>query len=246
MGVTAPPPATSQTSLISDMLDVFNVLHDPAAVFNRIKERPRILAPWIVLSVAFVVITILTRPYQQAAMDAFKATLTPEQAAKMGAGGAGGGGGGVVGLVLTPVGVLAALAIGAGVLWMAVAITGAQARYKTVLSVLAYSCITYVFFAVVGIVVLLVRGKQTIAGLADLRAPLGLDLLVPNAGLYIGTVLNGINPFSVWGVWLTGTGISITHGTSRGTAIAVTAGAFLLCLLIIAAPTLLLGLVTKQ
>jgi Yip1-like protein len=243
MGVTAQPPATSDTSLIRDMLDVFNVLHDPAAVFNRIKERARILAPWIVLSVAFVVITILTRPYQQVAMDAFKATLTPEQAARMGGGGAGGG---VVGLVLTPVGVLAALAIGAGVLWMAVAITGAQARYKTVLSVLAYSCITYVLFAVVGIVVLKVRGMQAITGFADLRAPLGLDLLVPNAGLYLGTVLNGINPFSVWGVWLAGTGISITHGTSRSTAIAVTAGAFLLCLLIMAAPTLLLGLVTKQ
>ena len=243
MGITAPAPATSEKSLFSDMLDTFNVLHDPAAVFNRIKERPRILAPWIVLSIAFVVITILTRPYQQAAMDAFKTTLTPEQAARMGSRGAGGG---VVGLVLTPVGVLAALAIGAGVLWMAVAITGAQARYKTVLSVLAYSCVTYVLFAVIGIVVLTVRGKQAIAGFADLRAPLGLDLLVPNAGLYLGTVLNGINPFSVWGVWLTGSGIAITHGTSRGTAIAVTAGAFLLCLLIIAAPTLLLGLVTKQ
>jgi len=243
MGITAPVPATSEKSLFSDMLDVFNVLHDPVAVFNRIKERPRILAPWIVLSIAFVVITILTRPYQQAAMDAFKATLTPEQGARMGSSGTGGG---VVGLVLTPVGVLAALAIGAGVLWMAVAITGAQARYKTVLSVLGYFCVTYVLFAVVGIVVLTVRGKQAVAGFADLRAPLGLDLLVPNAGLYLGTVLNGINPFSVWGVWLTGTGISITHGTSRGTAIAVTTGAFLVCLLIIAAPTLLLGLVTKQ
>ena len=243
MGITAPAPATSEKSLFSDMLDVFNVLHDPIAVFNRIKERPRILAPWIVLSIAFVVITILTRPYQQAAMDAFKTTLSPEQATRMGSSGAGGG---VVGLVLTPVGVLAALAIGAGVLWMAVAITGAQARYKTVLSVLAYSCVTYVLFAVIGIVVLTVRGKQAVTGFADLRAPLGLDLLVPNAGLYLGTVLNGINPFSVWGVWLTGTGVAITHGTSRGTAIAVTAGAFLLCLLIIAAPTLLLGLVTKQ
>src|SRR2546425_8703009 len=159
MGITAPAPATSEKSLFSDMLDVFNVLHDPIAVFNRIKERPRILAPWIVLSIAFVVITILTRPYQQAAMDAFKTTLSPEQAARMGSRGAGGG---VVGLVLTPVGVLAALAIGAGVVWMAVAITGAQARYKTVFSVLAFSCVTYVLFAVIGIVVLTVRGKQAI------------------------------------------------------------------------------------
>src|SRR5438034_131396 len=110
----------------------------------------------------------------------------------------------------------------------------------------AYSCVTYLLFASVGIVVLTVRGKAAITGFADLRAPLGLDLLAPNVGLYLGTVLNGINPFAIWGVWLTGTGISITHGTSRGTAIFVTAFVYLIALLIIATPTLLLGLATRQ
>src|SRR6266571_3700824 len=117
---------------------------EPTAVFTRVKERPRILAPWIVFSLAFIVISILTQPYQQAAMEAFKATLTPEQAARMGNRGAGGG---VVGLVLTPAFVLLFFAIGAGLLWIGVSITGAQARFKTLLSVLAYSCVTYLLFA---------------------------------------------------------------------------------------------------
>ena len=244
MGIGAQPSApTEPKSFLSDVLDVFNVLHEPDAVFTRVKERPRILAPWIVFSLAFIVISILTQPYQQAAMEAFKATLTPEQAARMGSRGTGGG---VVGLVLTPAFVLLFFAIGAGLLWMGVSITGAQARFKTLLSVLAYSCVTYLLFAAVGIVVLTVRGKAAITGFADLRAPLGLDLLAPNVGLYLGTVLNGINPFAIWGVWLTGTGISITHGTSRGTAIFVTAFVYLIALLIIATPTLLLGLATRQ
>src|SRR5438128_2546149 len=137
MGMTAQPSApAAPKSLLSDVLDVFNVLHEPTAVFTRVKERPRILAPWIVFSLAFIVISILTQPYQQAAMEAFKATLTPEQAARMGNRGAGGG---VVGLVLTPAFVLLFFAIGAGLLWMGVSITGAQARFKTLLSVLAYS-----------------------------------------------------------------------------------------------------------
>src|SRR5438876_824690 len=195
MGLTAPPPATSEKSLLSDMLDVFNVLHDPGAVFNRVKERARILGPWIVLSAAFIVISIVSRPYQEAAMDAFKATLAPEQAVRMGNRGAGGG---VVGLILTP------------------------------------------------LIVLTVRGKAAITGFADVRAPLGLDLLVPSAGIFLGTVLNGINPFSVWAVWLTGTGISITHGISRGAAIAVTAVAYLICLLLLSAPTLMLGMLNKE
>ena len=244
MGVTAQPSATSGTSsFLSDVLDVFNVLHDPLSVFNRIKQRPRILAPWLVLSAFFIISAILTRPYQQAAFEAFKASLTPEQIARMGNRGSGGG---VMGLVLTPVVVLAGLAIGAGALWIGVALTGTQARFKTLLSVLAYSAITYVLFAVVGIIVLTLRGKAAITGFVDLRAPLGLDLLVPGAGLFLGTVLNGINPFSAWGVWLTGTGISVTHGTSRGTAIVVAAAAFVICLLLVSTPTLLIGLLTKQ
>jgi len=244
MGMSAQPSAPAAPgSVLSDALDVFNVLHDPGAVFTRVKERARILGPWIVLSAAFIVITFLARPYQQAAMEAFKATLAPEQAARMGNRGAGGG---VVGLILTPLIVLVIVGIGAGALWVGVAMTGTQAQYKKLYSVLAYSSITYILFAVVGIIVLMVRGKASITGFADVRAPLGLDLLVPSAGIFLGTVLNGINPFSVWAVWLTGTGIAITHGISRGTAIALTAVAYLICLLLLSAPTLMLGMLTKQ
>ena len=51
MGMTAQPSApAAPKSLLSDVLDVFNVLHEPTAVFTRVKERPRILAPWIVFS----------------------------------------------------------------------------------------------------------------------------------------------------------------------------------------------------
>ena len=244
MGSTVQPSAAPASgSFLSDALDVFNVLHDPAGVFNRVKERPRILAPWLVVSAFFVVVTILLRPYQQAAFDVFKATLSPEQAARMGNRGAGGG---PVGLVLVPGFILLGLAIGAGLLWVGVSLTGTQARFKTLLSVLAYSSITYVLFSAVAILVLTMRGKGAITGFADLRAPLGLDLLVPGAGLFLGTVLNGINPFSAWGVWLTGTGISITHGTSRGTAIVVTAAVFLICVVLLATPTLFVSMMTKQ
>jgi len=112
--------------------------------------------------------------------------------------------------------------------------------------VLAYSSITYILFSAIAIVVLTVRGKASITGFADVRAPLGLDLLVPNVGLFLGNFLNGINPFSIWGVWLTGTGISITHGTSRGATIFVTAAVFLLCLLLLSTPLLLVEMMTRQ
>src|SRR5438876_5083451 len=85
-------PSTSGTgSALGDALDLLNVLHEPTAVFNRINERPRVLIPWLVLGVFLIVLAILVQPYQSAAFEAFKATLTPEQVAKMGNRGAGGG-----------------------------------------------------------------------------------------------------------------------------------------------------------
>jgi len=244
VGASIQTPSTSGTgSALGDALDLFNVLHEPTAVFNRVNERPRVLIPWLVLGVFLIVLAILVQPFQAAAFEAFKATLTPEQVAQMGNRGAGGG---PVGMALYPVLVFIGVAAGAGLLWIGVSLTGTQARYKTLLSVLTYSCVTYVLFSVVVVLVLKVRGIQAITGFADLRAPLGLDLLVPGAGLFAGTVLNGINLFSVWGVWLTGTGISVTHKTSQAAAIAVAAAAFLIMLFIVSLPALFAAMMIKQ
>lgn len=214
-------------------LDVFKVLFDPTPVFTRINQKPTILYPWLVISALVLVITILTRPYNDAAMAAMRASLPPEQAARMG------GGGGAMRLVGVPIFTFIFAAIGAGLLWIGVAISATQARYKTLLSVLLHANMTYVLFAALTAVVLMLRGVAAVTSMADLRPPLGLDLLLPNASLYLGQVLNGINPLSAWGVWLCGTGIAITHGVSKSTAIIVTAVVYVLALLIMSAPLLL-------
>jgi Yip1-like protein len=237
------PPSSGTGSAVSAALDLFNVLHEPTAVFHRVNERPRVLIPWLGLGVLLILTAVLTQPFQAAAFEAFKSSLTPEQAARMGNRGAGGG---PVGFVLYPVMVFIGVAAATGLLWIGVALTGSQGRYKTLLSVLTYACVTFVLFSVVSVLVLNVRGVQAVTGFQDLRAPLGLDLLVPGAGFYAGAVLNGINPFSIWGVWLTGTGIAVTHKTSRGTAIAVAAGAYLIMLLLVSLPALFAGMMTRQ
>ncbi|PYO35408.1 MAG: hypothetical protein DMD37_04060 [Gemmatimonadetes bacterium] len=224
------------------VLDMFRVLWEPQAVFGRIKERPRFVVAWLVLSALLLVLSLLSRPYQNAAMEAFRATLPAEQAARMGSPGQS-----IVKVVIgTPIVCFIALAAGAGLLWIGVAITGTQARYKTLLSILAHGAITYAIFGAISWIVLNVRGVESVSSFADLRPPLGLDLLAPGAGLFVGAVLNGINPFSVWGVWLCGTGISVTHGTARGSAITMTALAYVVGLVLLSSPILLLGMLTKR
>src|SRR5256886_13388414 len=67
-------------------------------------------------------------------------------------------------------------------------------------------------------VVLRMRGTEQIAGMEDLQPALGLDLLAPGAKGLTLALLRGINPFSLYGIFLTATGISVTHKTSKGSA----------------------------
>ena len=208
------------------VLDVFRVLYDPAAVFTRLRDKPRVLLPFVACVVVLIATTLLLQPYTEKAMDALRASLPPEQAARV-------RGGGVLQVVIgTPIFIFLGLLIGAGLLWVTVSLTASEALFKTLLSVLVHSYVTYIIYAILGAVVVLMRGIEAVSSLVDLRPPLGLDLLVPGATGYVAGLLNGINPLSIWGVWLTGTGISITHNTSRGGAITAAAIAYLVALAI--------------
>ena len=239
-GMGQPPVQPAGQSVMGVVLDSFNVLHEPTAVFARVKERPRILVPWLVISVFLMAFGYFFQPFQAAAMETFKASLPPEQAARMG------GGNSLWGLLIVPVFFLIGLAIASGILSLGVAITGTPVKYKTLMSVLAYSCSTYAISSIVVIAVLMTRGVSQVADFGDLRAPIGLDVLAPGAGLYLGAVLNAINPFAVWGVWLVGTGMSVTHGMSRATGIVITSVAYVFCLFLQFIPLLFLAMAVKR
>jgi hypothetical protein len=129
-------------------------------------------------------------------------------------------------LIFTPINVLVALLLGAGLLWVLTSLTGSDARFKMLLSVLAHTYVTFVLVSIVTALVVFVRAEP-VTSFQDLRPPLGLDLFAPNAKGFVGGMLNAINPFSAWGVWLTGVGVSVTHKISRGTGLFVAAAAFL-------------------
>ena len=64
-------------------LDVFRVLYEPGKVFERVRERPRVLVPWIVLSLILVVIMYMMLPY---IMDASAASIAKAEARSPGGG----------------------------------------------------------------------------------------------------------------------------------------------------------------
>lgn len=207
------------------LADVVRVLFEPTAVFQRVRERPRFLVPFLVIAAVQVVLAIVNMPFYTQVMRA--------QMAEAPAGAPDPSKFAWIGIVFAPIGILIFMLIATLVLWVLVSILGGDGRFGTLLSVVAYSSVpSVVLLSIIGAVVLRLRGADGLTSMLDLQPPLGLDLLAPGVTGFTGAILKGINPFSIWGLVLTAIGVSETHRVSRGTGYTVAALYFVIALLI--------------
>lgn len=210
------------------VLDFVRILFEPGAVFARVRERPRFWAPFAVVAVVSVLVGFVQLPYTRAAMTAqFQTQNVPPEAAQRALSFAS------VGPFVAPVFIAFILVVSTLVLWVTVSVVAGEGKFGPLLSVTTYSAIAYVLLSLVGLIVLTLRGTAGIASLEDLQPALGLDLLAPGAKGFTLAFLRGINPFSLYGLFLTATGVQVTHQTSRGTAYTAATVQFLITLLIV-------------
>ncbi|HTY05531.1 MAG TPA: YIP1 family protein [Gemmatimonadales bacterium] len=210
-------------------LDVFRVLYEPGAVFARVAEKPKFLMPFIAIAILVIITAYLTIPYQQAAMASKMAEIAQANPAaaenmKKYAG---------VGIVFAPIVYAIILVIVATILWVLVSVMGGEGKWGTLLSVVTYTSITGILLQLVGVIVLMTKGVSQISSPQDLQPQLGLNLLTPGTGGFLGAFLGGINPFAIWGVILTAIGLQVTHKMSKGSAYGAAIANALVLLLIL-------------
>lgn len=202
---------------MAGILDLFNILYDPQAVFAHVKEKPRFWGPFLGLAVMQVAIAVLMLPYTLAVMQAMARTQgggaqPPSWAAW-------------IGVIGAPIGLALGLLVSAAVLWMLVSVLVGEGSFRHLLSVATYAAITGVLLGVASLAVLMLGGGR-VETVADLRPGFGLDLLAPEATGFVRTLLWTVNPFTLWGLVLTGFGIAGTHNASKGLAFTVATIAF--------------------
>ena len=228
MGAGMQQPSMQQGGGSSGWLDVVKVLLEPGAVFERVRTRPSFLAPYVTIVAVQVILFIVNLPYLKVAIQAQMAT----QAAGRPAPSTGvlvAFGLGFLLIILTIV-----FLVSGFLLWMLVSLFGGEGKFTTLLSVALYGAVpSAILLSIVGTIVLHMQGTGGLTSPQDMQPALGLDLLAPGAKGFMGAVLKGINPFSIWGVVLTGIGVSTTHRLSKGTGYAVAVIAFAIALLII-------------
>jgi len=192
------------------LVDLVKVLFDPGAVFERVREKPRFLLPFLGLMVVQVVIGVLNLPYLQAAMRAAMAGR------EMPAGAPDPSKFAFLGVAAVPVVLGLLFLLSALILWILVSIFGGEAKFATLLSVSVYASVpAVVLLTIIGSVVLRMKGLDAMASPADMQPALGLDLLAPGTKGFMGGLLKAINPFSIWGLVLTAIGVSVTHKLPR-------------------------------
>src|SRR5207247_5575174 len=86
-------------------------------------------------------------------------------------------------------------------LWVLVLLLGGESKFGALVSVALYGAVpSAILLSLVGTIVLHMKGTESMTSPQDMQPALGLDLLVPGAKGFIGAILKGINPFSIWGV----------------------------------------------
>jgi len=228
------PPVQQGGGAMSAILDLVKVLYEPGAVFQRVAEKPKFLMPFIGISILQIVIGIVNMPFLKAAMQAQMATAPAgaPDTSKFAA----------IGLIFVPIVIAIVLVIGALLLWVLVSLVGGEGKFGTLLSVATYASVpSVILLSIVGVIVLQIQGPGGLTSPQDMQPAVGLDLLMPGAKGFMGAVLKGINPFSIWGLVLTAIGVSTTHRLSSGSGYVVATLSFVVGLLIAGAFGALFG-----
>ncbi len=212
---------------MSAFADVCRVLVEPAPVFERVKEKPRFLAPFLVLAAVQIILGLINLPF-------LKAGITASMAGReIPAGSPDPANFAIIGVVAVPVFLVLIFLLSALILWVLVSIFGGEGRFATLLSVTTYASVpAVILLSIIGSVVLRLRGIEAMTSPQDLQPALGLDLLAPSVQGFMGAVLKAINPFSLWGLVLTAIGVSVTHNMPRSTGYTVATIAFVIGTLI--------------
>ena len=195
------PAAVAYTPVVTDLLRLIRAPFAPRGVFEEQRDKPTFWLPWIVLSVLFAVVTVIGLPVtlQMARLGAeAKGQPFPASAESITR---------IIAVVGTPIGLLIGVLIGAVVLYLVVMVTGAQARFKGLMTVSLFVAPITLIQTLVTTVALKMRGVETIQTLADARLTFGLDNLVSaeyaEAHRAIAAVLRGIGPFEIWALVVT-------------------------------------------
>jgi hypothetical protein len=232
--MAAPEPqatsAVAYTPVLTDLMRLIRAPFAPRGVFEEQRDKPTFWMPWLVLSVLFAVVAFVALPLtlHVARLGAESAGRPFPPAAESITR--------VAALAGTPIFLLIGLVIGAILLYLVLMVTGAEARFKGLMTVSVFVAPITLFQTLVTTIALRMRGLENIQTMADAKLTFGLDNLVSPefeaAHKVVAALLRGIGPFEIWGLVVTAIGLAALEKVVPKKAWTASVVAFVLGLLI--------------
>jgi hypothetical protein len=195
---------------------MLNILLSPSEAFLGLKERPGWIAAFATIAIASAMCILLSMPFaKQAAVASLSGTMSAEELdsavsfSKQ------------VQYLMTlvvPLGLLGKWLLITVFLYACIVILdGNDPHFHQVFATVVYAEGILVLMAWVNLLLLYLKGPQSIHDPTDLQAIAGLDIFLsdPSTHVSLFAFLNGVNPFSVWYIVTLSTGISVMTGVGK-------------------------------
>ena len=216
----APQQTSGWTRFARDVVDTLAVLPSPRQAFHRLAERRPLLAPWVIVSVPSMVLSVLlVSVAQRASVHLLSGMDDPQlvgsvahqlQAMK------------IVSVVAAPAVVWLRWCAAAGLLWALATFVVGNAPFRSILCVVACAGLPDVLARGTDLTVTWLEGPEITANLipVDTSASSLAALLPGTHGPWITALLDRVTPFSLWSVLLWALGLQAMLRTSARRAVA--------------------------
>lgn len=232
MAAPAPqaPSTGSYIPFVTDLMRLVRVLYAPSAVFDEQKQKPTWFMPWLVIAIICIVIGFWNLPYSQRTIElALQAIpnapqLTDAQMRSRA----------MIGLPFLPIIFLIFALLGAGILYLALTVSGGHGRYRGMLSATVFAQVMLPITLLLQCIILRMRGSpaEAITTMADAQPALGLNVLLTSDSHFMQAIYAGIGPFQIWAVFITAVGIMRLEGAKKSAAWTAAIASFVVLLLI--------------
>ena len=197
------------------LIDVFT---NPAALFERLRNRPDWLIPLAVGCVAMLIVQYFMHPFTSRATLGMINDSTPPQMAQALREAANKPADWK--LIFQPIGYGVMCLIGAALLTGLAAIFTAKGKFKPIFSAFLYAKLVVLPAMLLALLIVSLRGVESVNSMMDIMWTLGPSMFVTE-NKFLFNVLTQINLFEAWYVVLLVIAIEKITGAKRGTSIAV-------------------------
>ena len=212
-GVPAEAAPAPTGGFFQSIVDVFV---DPYKVFGRIDAGLSWWKPFILVAVVVMIISYVTLPLQRKLMELRMQNLGEEQvqnAAEQF------GKWAPIGLVMVPITLIIVYLVYAAIAHLVINIMSTRSSFKKTLCLTVFCSVITIVEQIIGTIVVMMRGPESIESAADIRFTLSLAPLVGEGKGLLSAVLQSLSIFQIWYYVVLTLGIAAIFKMSRKAAI---------------------------